>query len=480
MPNDALSRRLTLTCVRAAGWLLRSTSPVWIPEGSGSDGVYDRLMVCSTDDATRCLSLIDGYLNAPMRYTLGSLRYGTPEAFTARILAELGLLMRRFPRTLFTVAAVGDPTSWSIMSDEPDATLHMRFKYWDKHTEAKAQCGKCKATTRSSAEPYCCRPSERFGLLHAAEQVPRQPLLDVRADGGRVYNGASFGRAAIVVVAVLIVVLWWLRRGRRTHWPLLSCLLPLTSTSAAEHERVRVTEGVCSPASGFIAQPSLSRAESFWRTLTGKFRDLTLRLGGGRDNDWVPVRCSQALQGFPSSWPAWPAWSSRRSSLGPLVNAHVLFVACARNVAESAHTFSAHIDSLGHPFAEHRVLVWEDSSSDGTRAALRNWAARSREVRLLLGDPPPLAWTRKLPRTARIAFCRDVLLTEALRAMPPRPPYLHPNMSTEPETSSARQTMGVPLQSHPKQLLVAMDLDCPPILTPHLLAASGSNQVAIK
>jgi hypothetical protein len=184
-------------------------------------------MVCSNSDVTRCLSLIDGYLNAPMRYTIGSLRYGTPEAFTKKRLDELGLAVRRFPRTLFTAAAVCDSTRWSLMSDKPDATFHTRFKYWDEYAEAKAQCGKCKATTRSSAEPYCCGPSERFGLLHAAkhrgvlhaterlgllhvaEQVLRKPLFEVHADGGCVYNRAGVDRAcrAAIVVLLLIIVI---------------------------------------------------------------------------------------------------------------------------------------------------------------------------------------------------------------------------------------------------------------------------------
>ena len=53
------------------------------------------------------------------------------------------------------------------------------------------------------------------------------------------------------------------------------------------------------------------------------------------------------------------------------------FVACARNVEVPLRSGRAlNIEHLGERFEDYSVLVWEDGSTDGSKATLRGWAAR--------------------------------------------------------------------------------------------------------
>ena len=476
-------------------WLgrwLGSTSTVWIPQGEDSGAVCDRLMVFSRHSVLAGLSLIDNFVRNPKRYSVNQWRQASPEYFVAERLKELGLHVSRFPRTLFTAAATGDATRWSLMSDEEDGAFGTRFKYPDEYASAKVQCGKCSGP----AEPYCCRLSDRAGLLRAADWLLGVPLQRLTRGGGCAYDPRWFGRAALAAATTLAVpcaiytALGWRRQrgGALDRWPrltnLLTRLLPFLPSAAATE--VQVTEGACTPALGFAAASPPSGL--FGRgvgSLGGGLKGAALFLWGAHVSEWGAIRCSEALRASAlAAWPAWPSYQSAhpppttrarherqpRSMVNAQLDAHVLFVGCARNIAEQARATSEHIDSLGRSYAEHRVLIWEDSSSDGTRDALRAWAARDRRVRLLFADPPPLAWRRKLQRPARIAFCRDVLLTEALRAMPA--PLSPARAAAHPHDTSASTSL-TPPPTYPQQLLIAIDLDCPPLLQPHVLAASA-------
>ena len=196
---------------------------------------------------------------------------------------------------------------------------------------------------------------------------------------------------------------------------------------------------------------------------------LTVLTWGRSMGAFLPIDCSETLSREAPIWPAWRA--NTREASGHPVAAQVLFVGCARNVAGHVRSSSKQMNALGRKFAEHRVLLWEDSSSDRTREALSEWVARDSRVRLLTGDPPAIAWRLKLDRVARLSFCRDVLLSEALRAMPPPPPSAPARRwrHNGRQLGGGRQEMAtVP----PPQLLISLDLDCPPVLDPHALAAA--------
>ena len=80
----------------------------------------------------------------------------------------------------------------------------------------------------------------------------------------------------------------------------------------------------------------------------------------------------------------------------------------------------AWLEQLGSSFREdaYGVFVyWDDNGDgDGTRAALRGWAQRNRQVHLVLA--PPLR-SPAYYRTQRLALCRNVLLGEGLLRLPP-------------------------------------------------------------
>ncbi len=205
----------------------------------------------------------------------------------------------------------------------------------------------------------------------------------------------------------------------------MAVLLASASEAAARHQGpVTLTSGACGATVGFIAGPP--------PTLWERFAKL---LGMGKDK-YDAVQCTEVTG------------SSRIHALsepqsGRQQRTKLLFAGCARNAAGSIPAMSGHIDELGRMHADYRVLVWEDGSTDHTRTALAHWAASNPRVRLLFGDSPTWKGLNVLPRPARIAFCRNVLLSEAVRAPLAR--------------DSGAFNAGV---------LVQLDLDCPPRMEP--------------
>ena len=102
----------------------------------------------------------------------------------------------------------------------------------------------------------------------------------------------------------------------------------------------------------------------------------------------------------------------------------LLIGSCARNIRHALEEYAqAQVTSLldaagsnGDSSEGGGVLIFEDQQRagdpDGTRAALREWAARDRRVRLLLAQP--LLYPR-WSRTQRLALCRNMLAYEAAR-----------------------------------------------------------------
>lgn len=123
----------------------------------------------------------------------------------------------------------------------------------------------------------------------------------------------------------------------------------------------------------------------------------------------------------------------------------LLVGSCARNVRRSLERYAqAQVTSLLSAAAVlggGGVLVFEDEQRsgdpDGTRAALREWAARDRRVRLLLAQP--LLYPR-WSRTQRLALCRNMLAHEAAR-LPERGVYV--SIDLDCRTPAAAEVVGV-------------------------------------
>lgn len=95
----------------------------------------------------------------------------------------------------------------------------------------------------------------------------------------------------------------------------------------------------------------------------------------------------------------------------------MLLGSCARNVRHALEQHShAWVTSLLDANPGSGALIFEDEQRkgdpDGTRAALRAWAARDDRIRLLLVQP--LLYPR-WSRTQRLALCRNTLAQEAAR-----------------------------------------------------------------
>lgn len=211
-------------------------------------------------------------------------------------------------------------------------------------------------------------------------------------------------------------------------------------------------------------------------------------------------------EGFlPANSPSWPRWSTfvsgdavrctsvtaRRGSQSHLWNgqprqstqlpATASIIGCAHNIAPALD--HAHLETIGGVFRDYRVTIWEDGSRDNTAAKLQSWAARNPRVRILLGDTPAFFGIPSiLHRVYPISFCRSVLLAEVMRE--------HHGMrnhnQSEHEISAPVRGQHGHGHGHGRwsslaQVLVSIDLDCPPVLTPsavgravHTLLGLGS------
>jgi hypothetical protein len=124
---------------------------------------------------------------------------------------------------------------------------------------------------------------------------------------------------------------------------------------------------------------------------------------------------SSALADFPESWFA-PA-PDREEPYQALVDRgrsimrdkRVVICGLARDVAETLPETIARIECLGRMFADYRVVIYENDSTDATREMLDDWEKTDPRVVILSecrGDPanPPV---RCLQRARRMAFYRN-------------------------------------------------------------------------
>ena len=88
----------------------------------------------------------------------------------------------------------------------------------------------------------------------------------------------------------------------------------------------------------------------------------------------------------------------------------VHFTGCGKNVAHALKATADSIEVLGNAVRDYSVMVYLDASADGSEDRLREWVARNARVTGLLS-----ATVVSPERTARLAFCRNVCLREALR-----------------------------------------------------------------
>lgn len=144
-------------------------------------------------------------------------------------------------------------------------------------------------------------------------------------------------------------------------------------------------------------------------------------------------------------------------------SAQVYFVGCARDVgAKLMSTMIPAIEHMGAHFADHKVVVFENDSSDDTRERLLAWVATGRgRVRALFAKQSLSAGMRS--RTARLAVCRNTLLGEVQRASMLQRQHELPKLP---------------------ELLVALDLDCKRSVSPEPVVRAattllGSNELSV-
>jgi hypothetical protein len=108
-----------------------------------------------------------------------------------------------------------------------------------------------------------------------------------------------------------------------------------------------------------------------------------------------------------------------RRGYGVMAESRVVITGLARNVASILPLSIRRIDTLARCFADSRVVVYENDSSDTTRLLLARWAAGNRRVAAVseVLDDPVNPTTRCLDRAARMACyrsrCQERVLEQA-------------------------------------------------------------------
>lgn len=112
----------------------------------------------------------------------------------------------------------------------------------------------------------------------------------------------------------------------------------------------------------------------------------------------------------------------RRCARGRAVMARsrVAITGLARNLGAILPTTMARVERLGGLFADHRVLIYENDSTDETKSILRQWASSNRRVHVTSEDcsDPINPTTRCLHRIERMARYRT-RCQDAVRSLYP-------------------------------------------------------------
>jgi hypothetical protein len=110
-----------------------------------------------------------------------------------------------------------------------------------------------------------------------------------------------------------------------------------------------------------------------------------------------------------------------RHGYAVMARSRVAITGLARNIGAILPTTIRRLENLGRCFADQRMIVYENDSTDDTRAQLLAWARADRRVRVISeqqGDPVNPA-TRCPHRAARMARyrrrCQELVLSECSR-----------------------------------------------------------------
>jgi hypothetical protein len=123
---------------------------------------------------------------------------------------------------------------------------------------------------------------------------------------------------------------------------------------------------------------------------------------------------------------------------GRIWRAQLLVGSCARNIraaldGHSREWITSLLDQVNSHEKGAAAMVFEDEQRsgdpDGTRRALRAWAAQDTRVRLILAAP--LLYPR-WSRTQRLALCRNMLIREAARKLRERGTFVSVDLDCRP------------------------------------------------
>ncbi len=104
-----------------------------------------------------------------------------------------------------------------------------------------------------------------------------------------------------------------------------------------------------------------------------------------------------------------------RRGYAEMAKRRVVITGLARNLAAVLPTTITRIERLARLFADHRVIVYENDSSDDTKPILQSWAVRNRRIHVMTEDcsDPINPTTRCLHRIERMAryrtHCQDAV-----------------------------------------------------------------------
>lgn len=105
-----------------------------------------------------------------------------------------------------------------------------------------------------------------------------------------------------------------------------------------------------------------------------------------------------------------------RRGYAEMAKRRVVITGLARNLAAVLSTTIARVQQLGRLFADHRVVVYENDSTDATKLLLQHWAASDPHVHVTLENhhDPRNPSTRCLARAERMARyrtrCQELVL----------------------------------------------------------------------
>ena len=174
---------------------------VYIPRGEDYGGVCDRHIVCGASTVVRCLSMLQGALLHPERYSgPEQVDHLGPEVFFALRLRELGLSVRRFARVMFVARLEGETSSAHGVFRRRahrlplPAAPNQQTPYIDEIVATRWTCGYCNASVLGGAwQPFCCA-----GRLSAAMALEDSLGLGRIALVNEVTGACSAARALVV------------------------------------------------------------------------------------------------------------------------------------------------------------------------------------------------------------------------------------------------------------------------------------------